>query len=245
MKIALLGYGKMGKLVEQTALEKGHEVIARFSRQLGLPQDRKQDLDQADLAIDFSQAACVMSHLELCLSLNKPLVIGTTGWENQHANAQEMVKEFKGSCLHAPNFSIGAYLFEQLAGFAAALFQPFQDYDVCGVEYHHRQKLDTPSGTAKALSKQLLKKMPRLDELNFTSVRCGHMPGTHTLQFDSSADTIALTHQARSRQGFACGAIMAAEWLLSRKGFFTIDDMMQSHFHHIKETYARDLSPCN
>jgi 4-hydroxy-tetrahydrodipicolinate reductase len=229
MKIALLGYGKMGKLVEQAALDNGHEVIAKFSRQLGTAQSRMHDIAQADLVIDFSQPSCVMPHLELCLSFNKPLVIGTTGWENQLNQAQDLVNRFEGSCLHAPNFSIGAYLFQQIAFFAASLFQPFPEYDVCGIEYHHRQKLDAPSGTSKALTKQILEQMPRLDNLNFTSVRCGHIPGTHTIHFDSSVDTITLTHEARNRQGFASGAIKAAEWLVSRKGFFSIEDMMQSY----------------
>lgn len=230
MKIALLGYGKMGQLIEQAAQAKEHHIVARFSRQLGMAQDRRQDLDQADLAIDFSQAACVLPHLELCLTLGKPLVIGTTGWEEQHSIAKEMIKQHNGSCLYAPNFSIGVYLFQQIVAYAASLIHPFKDYDVSGIEYHHRQKLDKPSGTAKTLSKSLLQHMPRLQDLSFSSVRCGHIPGTHTLYFDSPVDTLILTHEARNRQGFAQGAIMAAEWLLNRQGFFSIEDMMLDHF---------------
>jgi 4-hydroxy-tetrahydrodipicolinate reductase len=230
MKIALLGYGKMGQLVEQAAQAKGHQIVARFSRQLGMAQDRQQDLKQADLAIDFSQAACVLPHLELCLALGKPLIIGTTGWEEQYSFAKEMVAQHKGSCLYAPNFSIGVYLFQQIVAYAASLMQPFKDYDVSGIEYHHRQKLDKPSGTAKALSQNLLKHMPRVQDFSFSSVRCGHIPGTHTLHFDSPVDTLVLTHEARNRQGFAHGAIVAAEWLLNRQGFFSIDDMMQDQF---------------
>jgi 4-hydroxy-tetrahydrodipicolinate reductase len=230
MKIALLGYGKMGQLVEQAAQAKGHQIVARFSRHLGMVQDRKHDLAQADLAIDFSLAACVLPHLEICLTLDKPLVIGTTGWEEQCYIAKEMVEQGKGSCLHAPNFSIGVYLFQQIVAYAAALMQPFKDYDVSGIEYHHRQKQDKPSGTAKALSRNLLQNMPRAHDFSFSSVRCGHIPGTHTLYFDSPVDTLVLTHEARNRQGFAYGAIVAAEWLSNRKGFFSIDDMMQDHF---------------
>lgn len=227
MKIALLGYGKMGQLVEQVAKNKGHQIVAIFSNQLGCVLNRKHDLAQADLAIDFSQATCVLPHLELCLKLGKPLVIGTTGWDEQLSIAQEMVKQFQGSCFYAPNFSIGVYLFQQIVAYAASLIQPFKDYDVSGVEYHHRQKLDTPSGTAKLLSQNLLKQMPRLHEFSFSTVRCGHIPGTHTLHFDSPADTLILTHEARNRQGFAHGAIVAAEWLLNKQGFFSIDEMMQ------------------
>lgn len=229
MKIALIGYGKMGQLVEQLATAKGHQVIARFSRHLGTPQERPQEIAQADVAIDFSQSAVVLHHLNLCLALGKPLVIGTTGWEEQLPVAQQLVKQAQGTCLYAPNFSIGFYLFQQMMGYAASLFQPFTDYDVSGIECHHRQKLDKPSGTAKALSQDLLKHMPRLQALDFSSVRCGSMPGTHTLHFDSPVDTLTFTHQARNRQGFAQGAILAAEWLLPRRGFFTIDDMMQDH----------------
>lgn len=229
MKIALIGYGKMGQLIEQLAHVKGHQITARFSRHLGTLQERKQDLAQADLAIDFSQGACVLTHLEICLSLGKPLVIGTTDWEEQIVAAQKMVEQAHGSCLYAPNFSIGIYLFQQIIAYAASLFQSFSDYDVSGVEYHHHQKLDHPSGTAKALSQILLRYMPRLKEFNFSSIRCGHIPGTHTLLFDSSDDTLTFTHQARNRHGFAQGALMAAEWLLPRKGFFTMEEMMRHH----------------
>lgn len=227
MKIALIGYGKMGQLVEQVATAKGHSIVAKFSNQLGTLRDRWQELAEADIAIDFSRACNVMSHLELCLFLNKPLVIGTTGWEDQHMIAQEMVYKANGSCLHAPNFSIGIYLFQKIVAYAASLFEPFHDYDVSGVEYHHRQKQDAPSGTAKALTKNLLQDMPRIQNFEFTSIRSGHMPGTHLLHFDSLVDTITLSHEARNRQGFAEGALMAANWLLPRKGFFTLDDMMR------------------
>jgi 4-hydroxy-tetrahydrodipicolinate reductase len=155
------------------------------------------------------------------------VIIGTTGWEEHYSIAKEIIKQCKGSCLYAPNFSIGVYLFQQIVTYAASLMHPFKDYDVCGIEYHHRQKLDKPSGTAKALSQNLLQNMPRLHDFSFSSVRCGHIPGTHTLHFDSPVDTLILTHEARNRQGFAHGAIMAAEWLLNRQGFFSIDDMMQ------------------
>lgn len=229
MKIALIGYGKMGQLVDQIATAMGHQISARFSQQLGIPEKHPQNIAQADIAIDFSHASSVLSHLNICLSLGKPLVIGTTGWEEQLPIAQDLVKRAQGSCLYAPNFSIGFYLFQQIMGFAATLFQPFPEYDVSGIECHHRQKLDKPSGTAKALSQHLLQHMPRLDSLDFSSIRCGSMPGTHTLHFDSPVDTLTFTHQARNRQGFAQGAVLAAEWLFTRQGFFTIDDMMQDY----------------
>ncbi len=229
MRIALLGYGKMGQLVEQLALANNHHIVARISRQFGGLENHLQSLEQADLAIDFSQASAVLNHLQLCLSMKKPLIIGTTGWETHLETAQLMVQQSQGSCLYAPNFSIGVYLFQQIVAHAASLFQSFPHYDVSGIEYHHRQKLDQPSGTAKSLTKHVLHCMPRLQQFNFSSIRCGHIPGTHTLLFDSPNDTLTLTHQARSREGFALGALMAAEWLLPRQGFFTLDDMMQAH----------------
>lgn len=221
MNIALFGYGKMGRLVEQAAHAKGHKITAIASSRAELP-----NLSDADIAIDFSNGTCVLNHLALCLSQQKPIVIGTTGWDSQLEAAHKMVSNAQGSCLHAPNFSIGFYLFQQIVKSAANLFQPFTDYDVCGIEAHHKQKADSPSGTAKLLTREVLELMPRLSNFSFSSIRCGHMPGTHTIQFDSSADTLSLTHQARNREGFAQGAVAAAEWLLQRKGFFSLDHMM-------------------
>lgn len=225
MKIALIGYGKMGQLVEQAAKKRGHQISVIFTRQDGISSNK---LKEVDLAIDFSTGSSALEHLSLCLSVNKPLVIGTTGWENQLEEAKQLVLQGNGSCFYAPNFSIGLYLFQQTLRYAAALFQPFQDYDVCGIEYHHSQKKDRPSGTAKALTQDILKYLPRAQDFSFSSIRCGHMPGTHTLQFDSMADTLTFTHQARSREGFAEGAIQAGEWLGNRKGFFILEDMMQN-----------------
>lgn len=227
MKIALLGYGKMGALVEQVAHAKGHSIVARFSRGLGIVQDHLDDLALADLAIDFSQSEAVIEHLLCCLSLKKPLVIGTTGWEKDLPQARQLVEEAKGCCLYAPNFSIGAYLFQLIVGYASSLFQSFDDYDVTGIEYHHRQKIDQPSGTAKAIRQTVLKHLPRIPNFEFSSVRCGYAAGTHTLHFDGPMDTLTFTHEARHRQGFAEGAITAAEWVFSKQGFFTIDELMK------------------
>jgi 4-hydroxy-tetrahydrodipicolinate reductase len=227
MKIALIGYGKMNQMIDQLAQTKGHQIVSCFSRRLGTTKERTQDLVQADLAIDFSQGSEVLNHLNICLSLGKPLIIGTTGWEEHLKTAQHLVEQAKGSCLYAANFSIGFYLFQQTMTYAASLFQLFNDYDVSGIEYHHRQKLDQPSGTAKTLTREVLDHMPRIPSLEFASVRCGYIPGTHTLQFDGPGDTLIFTHQVRNRQVFAEGALMAAEWLLPRQGFFKMNDMMR------------------
>ena len=225
MKIALFGYGKMGQLVEQVARAQGHQFAAIFSRSSCLPCEKK--LSEADVAIDFSVGACVLEHLSLCLSRGKPLVIGTTGWEDQIAEARHLVLKNDGSCLHAPNFSIGVYLYRQVVKYAASLFHHFPEYDVCGIESHHKHKLDHPSGTAKAIRKDLLSHMPRLQSFDFTSIRCGHIPGTHSVHFEGAADSISFTHEARGRHSFAEGAVMAASWLLNRKGFYSFDEMMQ------------------
>lgn len=223
MIIGLIGYGKMGKLVEQEALGQGFQVGAIFSRE----KPTAKALEQIDVAIDFSHGSAVLDHLQACLAAKRPLVIGTTGWEEYLPEARERVLKAQGAALYAPNFSIGFFLFQQMVSYAGTLFQHFEGYDVCGVEWHHKQKADRPSGTAKLLAKTLLQKMPRLQAFEFTSVRCGHMPGTHTLQFDSQSDTLTVTHEARNRLSFAQGALKAAEWLKGKQGFFSLEEMMQ------------------
>lgn len=229
IKIALLGYGRMGRLLERRAIQQGHSILARFSpRSDGSLQTHVSTLNQVDVAIDFSHASVALEHLKVCLSLGKPIVIGTTGWENELPIARALVEQADGQCLFAPNFSIGGYLFQQVVKYAASLLQAFPAYDVAGTESHHREKRDHPSGTAKGLAQEILQQMPRVKELAFSSVRCGHMPGTHTLYFDSAVDTLTLTHEARSREGFADGALLAAAWLMQRRGFFNLNDMMET-----------------
>ena len=226
MKIALIGYGKMGQLIEQIAGENGHLITARFSKNLGMPSSEDPALKEAEIVFDFSNGHAVLDHLDLCLSLKKPLLIGTTGWEEHFETAKEKVKNLNGSCLYSPNFSLGIHLFHKLISYTASLLEPFEEYDAAGIEYHHRKKVDAPSGTAKMLRQSILEKMPRLNDVNFSSVRCGHFPGTHTLLFDSPTDTLTLSHEARSRDGFAKGALSAGEWLLKKRGFFTLSDMV-------------------
>lgn len=210
MKITLFGRGKMGQLVEKLALAQGHSITS---------------LEEADVAIDFSHASVVMDHLNMCLKAQKPIIIGTTGWNDRLIEAKKKVLESKGSCLYSPNFCIGLFLFEQIVRKAAHLFAPFAEYGVAGVEWHHSQKKDTPSGTSYLLRETLLEEMPRLKDLNFSSVRCGSMPGTYDILFDGPNDTIQLSHTARSRQGYVEGALSAACWIVGRSGFFTLQDL--------------------
>jgi 4-hydroxy-tetrahydrodipicolinate reductase len=225
MRIALLGYGKMGQLIEQIAENQGHEIIAKGSPS----QIKSQDLSKADVCIDFSHATCVLDHIRLCIDQNKPLVIGTTGWEKELPQARNLVENSPIACLYSPNFSIGVHLFMRLITQAAALVAGFEQYDVAGMEIHHNQKADRPSGTAKALHNLLSEQIPGRSIPEFSSMRCGQHPGTHTICFDSAADTITLTHQARSREGFASGAIKAAEWMIGKKGFFTVQDWLATY----------------
>lgn len=226
MKIALIGYGKMGRLIAQLAPHRGHEIIAIVSRSTKDTDSQLNHLHEADILIDFSHPEAVLNHLHQSIALKKPLVIGTTGWDNQLALVKELVASSSIGCLYAPNFSIGVHLFKKIVSYATQLIAPFAEYDLSGIEYHHKQKLDAPSGTAKALSSTIMEHLPHLKDFQFSSVRCGHIPGTHTLHLDSPVDTITLTHQARNREGFAHGALTAAEWLKNKKGFFTLDDLI-------------------
>ncbi|MDP1879889.1 MAG: 4-hydroxy-tetrahydrodipicolinate reductase [Parachlamydiaceae bacterium] len=224
MKIALIGYGKMGKLIDQLATQQGHEVIVKYQKSTPL----SSMLSQADIVIDFSQADGQLDRLKCVLDYQKPIIIGTTGWDDSLSEAKKLVDKSQGSCLFSPNFSIGVFLFQKIVQEAASLIHSFHHYDVSGVEFHHRQKIDSPSGTAKALAQTVMNAMPRTKSLAFESVRCGFIPGKHSLIFDSQVDTITLTHEARSREGFAQGALVAAEWLLDKKGFFDMDDFIQT-----------------
>lgn len=232
MKVGIIGYGKMGKMVEKAAIEKGHGITI-------IKKDEKIN-DHADVYIDFTQPESVVKNLQRVASMKKPLVIGTTGWYDQLSEVKKIVEKYQIGCVYSPNFSIGVHLFMQLVEEAAKLFGPFDQYDVAGFEMHHNQKTDCPSGTAKQLAEILLKHIPRkkkvigniddrkieADELHFPAVRVGNIPGTHQITFDSPADTITLTHTARNREGFARGAITAAELILDKKGLFHLQELL-------------------
>lgn len=237
LKIALLGYGKMGQIVEQYALACGHEVVAKINSQ---SKHIEKELSKADVCIDFSLPENVLSNLRVAADINVNVVMGTTGWYGQLDTAKKIVAETDIGFLYSPNFSIGIALFHKLVSHAAKLIGEFEDYDVSGSEVHHKQKTDTPSGTAILLADAIMAEHPvkssvvfstpenllRPDQLHFTSQRTGSVPGIHSISFDSYEDTITLTHSARNRQGFAKGAVTAAEWLLGKKGFFSLSDML-------------------
>ncbi|MCA9736382.1 MAG: 4-hydroxy-tetrahydrodipicolinate reductase [Gemmatimonadetes bacterium] len=242
MRIALIGYGRMGRMVESAAEARGHEIVARIDASEDGPADLADRLasQRAQAAIDFSVAQAVLVNVEACLRAGVPLVIGTTGWADRLPEAEERTRTAGGALLHGANFSIGATLFARLVREAGRLFDRFPDYDPYVLEYHHRMKTDAPSGTAASLARVLLDTMERKehlqegnpagriaeDALQVSSVRAGHAFGTHEVGFDGEVDRIVLVHEARSRRGFAEGAVFAAEWIQGRTGVFSFEDAL-------------------
>lgn len=225
MKIALIGYGRMGKWLDSLARKLGIDVVSILQKQNKTEAKTILGLQQADVWLDFSHSMAVLEHVKRAAEQKKNLLIGTTGWEEELPKVRDMVIESGIGCLFSPNFSMGVLLFYALTQQAARLAHRYGEYEAAGWEVHHSEKKDSPSGTAKALH-HVLQREWGLDPISpFASVRCGHEPGTHTVLFSSSCDTISLTHEAHSREGFAKGALFAAEWLCGKKGFFTIDDL--------------------
>lgn len=223
MKIALIGYGKMGKSIEQMATCLGHSIVGHFSTHDWNPEA----LNTADICIEFTQPDAVLTNIKQIAPLKKNIVVGTTGWYQHLPEVEKLVEKYQIGLLYSPNFSLGVNIYYEVLKYAAQLFQLFPEYDAAGIEYHHNQKKDSPSGMAGKISELLIQNMPRLSHLPFSSVRCGHIVGIHQVLFDSPFDSITLSHEARSREGFASGAIYAAEWLKGKKGLFTFDDCMQ------------------
>ena len=236
MKIALVGYGKMGHMLEQTALSFGHQVVATIDV---IAQDASVKVKSGDYEevakavkesgaegiIEFTHPSSVMGNIKALLPLKLPLVVGSTGWVDKEDEVSEMAKSCGGTIMHSANFSIGVNMFYKIVEEAAKLVNNFTEYDAAVWEMHHNQKADSPSGTALEIARHVMAgdkrktKMvtdafhdkPLPEELHVSSTRCGSVPGTHTVFFDSNADTIELTHTARSRQGFANGAVHALE----------------------------------
>lgn len=219
MKIGLIGYGKMGKAIEAIAQEKGHEVLVRMDSKTS---DFSQ-LEAVDVCIDFTSPNAVWENIQKLAPLKKSLIVGTTGWETDLPKASKLASETPFGLLYAPNFSIGIYILKKLVAHSKELVEPF-GFDVAGVEMHHNQKKDMPSGTAREFS-----------DVPFSSVRCGDIFGIHQVIFNSGDDTIELTHRASSRRGFARGAVAAAEWMQGKMGVWTFDDFMKDTLCSSKE----------
>jgi len=226
MKIALIGYGAMGKLIRRLAEKKGHEIaIVVDDADASLsPPDLAAKLKGADVAIDFTTADAVRRNVEACVAAGVPLVEGTTGWRDQLEVIEQTVRDGNGSFVFGANFSIGVNLFYRIADFAAELFAKFPEYEAFIEEQHHSRKRDAPSGTALKLKDIVAEHIAK--DFSVSATRAGSIPGTHRVGFDGPADQILLEHTARSREGFASGALMAAEWIVGKQGFFEFTDVM-------------------
>ncbi len=230
MKIALIGYGAMGKVIHRLAEEKGHEIVvctrARVSgtADLSVTPLLTRSLVYSDVAIDFSAAEAVARNVEACVAAGVPIVEGTTGWNSHRAEIDQIVRDGDGAFVFGANFSIGVNLFYRVADFTAELFARFPEYEAFIEEQHHSRKKDSPSGTALKLKDIVSAHIKR--GFGVSATRAGNIPGTHRVGFDGPADQILLEHAARSREGFASGAILAAEWIVGKKGFYEFSDVM-------------------
>jgi 4-hydroxy-tetrahydrodipicolinate reductase len=241
MKLALMGYGRMGHAVEAAAAARGHEIVARLDA--GDAIDRAT-LAGAEVAVDFTMPDAVEGNARRVAEAGADLVIGTTGWTQRTREVEAIVRQAGIGCIWSPNFSLGVQLFFRLAREAGRLADALEEYDVHVHEAHHRHKLDHPSGTGRKLADILVETLGRKREwregpaggapdpavLWVSSARAGEIPGTHEVGIEGPADSIVLTHVARGREGFASGAVAAAEWVRGRKGFFGMDEMLAERF---------------
>lgn len=232
----------MGREIEQILCDRGDIVSARIdSGGTGdYPSLTKEILQKhkPDGVIEFAGCDCVVENAQICSSLNIPVIIGTTGWNEQREEVRKIIESNGSAYLYGSNFSIGAHMFFAVVEKAAAMINPLPEYDIFMCETHHNQKVDSPSGTALTTAEKIIKSNIRKTtivkdalnrqieehELHVASVRGGNVPGTHSVMLDSMADTIEITHRARNRQGFALGSVMAAQWLIGKKGFYRIED---------------------
>ncbi|MBM4235129.1 MAG: 4-hydroxy-tetrahydrodipicolinate reductase [Firmicutes bacterium] len=246
MQIGIAGYGKMGKMIRQKALEKGHQVAAVIDPSSDAEEITSREISSAilplDVIIDFTDPQTLVDNVTLYGELQLPVVIGTTGWYDRLSEVATIVNRAGTGLIWSGNFSLGVNIFFQLVKAAAGLMERFEQYDVLVSEVHHSQKKDSPSGTAEMIGAILLDALSRkmriitgnpekplcAEDLHISSSRVGEVPGIHRVVFDSEIDTISIEHSARDRSGFAEGALLAAEWIVNKKGLYNIDDLMQA-----------------
>lgn len=230
MKIALLGYGKMGKMIEQTAISRKHTIVAKIDGEFS-----EKDIQDADVAIDFSIPSAAFTNITTCLENNIPVISGTTGWLDHYDKAVELCSKHKGAFIYASNFSLGVNIFFQLNEYLAKIMTNVEEYDVSIEETHHTQKLDAPSGTAITLAEGVIKNSSKTgwkldqaaeNEIPVTAKRIENVPGTHNIRYSGKVDDIEITHTAHSREGFALGAVIAAEWIIGKTGVFSMKDVL-------------------
>jgi 4-hydroxy-tetrahydrodipicolinate reductase len=245
MKIALLGYGKMGKIIEKIATDRKHEIVLRIDYD-NMHELTAENLQQADVAIEFTTPSSVLTNIKHCFAAGVPIVVGTTGWYDKLPEIKELCEAGDNTLLYATNFSVGVNIFFHINKVLAKLMNNYPYYDVQVEEIHHTQKLDSPSGTAITIAEGIIDNLDakkdwvnvliadensntddniKADELLVESHRIDSVPGTHTVIYDSEVDTIELKHTAHNRNGFALGAVLAAEWLKDQKGFHSVNDM--------------------
>lgn len=234
MKIILLGYGKMGKIIERVALDRGHQITARID----IDNQGEFDAAEGDVAIEFSHPEAAFTNISKCLKRKLPVVCGTTGWLSRKSDIEALCKQMDGTFFYASNYSLGVNLFFKLNEHLATLMSKFPDYEIAMEEIHHTEKKDAPSGTAITLAEGVLKhvgrkkewineKTEKADQLPIYSLRIDQVPGTHTVKYQSAIDDIEIRHTAHSREGFGKGAVMVAEWIHDKKGALTMDDFLK------------------
>lgn len=225
MKIGLLGYGAMGRLVDDLARAKGHEIVLTIDiEDAGMSAgELATRLGACDVVIEFAIAGAVRKDVEAAAKAGVPIVVGTTGWQSQVDEIRRLVEQHNGALVYGANFSVGVQVFYRIASRAAELFRDVDSYDAFIEEAHHKRKKDAPSGTGVQLHNLVTEKLKR--DVPVSSTRAGYIPGTHLVGFDSVADQITLTHTARSREGFATGALMAASWIVGRQGVYEFADV--------------------
>lgn len=231
MNIALFGYGKMGKMIEHLALKRGHTIVAKID-----VESPEVDFSQVDVAIDFSIPSIAFDNIKRCFENNTPIISGTTGWLNKYDEAVAICNKHNGAFIYASNFSLGVNIFFELNSYLASMMKNLRDYSISMEEIHHTQKLDAPSGTAITLAEGIIKNSNydswRLNasesenEIQIDAKRIENIPGTHTVNYESEVDEISIKHTAHNREGFALGAVIAAEWLQHKTGVYTMKDVL-------------------
>ena len=232
MKIALLGYGKMGKVIEEIALKRGHSVVFKTNE-----ASIEKDVSKADVAIDFSTPETVVDNIKKCFAVNVPVVVGTTGWYERFSEVCRLCELGGHSLFHATNFSIGVNIFFEVNKTLARLMNTQTDYEIKMTETHHTQKLDSPSGTAITLADGIIENMDRKsswsekklgeESILIQAKRERDVPGTHIVNYENEIDKIVISHEAKGRIGFASGALLAAEWLQEKHGVYTMKDLLK------------------
>ncbi|MFT7332673.1 MAG: 4-hydroxy-tetrahydrodipicolinate reductase [Sphingobacteriales bacterium] len=241
MKIALIGYGKMGKEIEKIALERNHDIGLKITAN-NLEDFTVENLKKCDVAIDFSLPTSAVSNIQACFNAGTPVVVGTTGWYDSFEKISSLCADKKGGLFYATNFSVGVNLFFKMNAIVAKMMNNHREYDVKMEEIHHLQKLDHPSGTGITLAEKIIEQhdskaewigsleeekiTPLSNQLHIKALREHNVPGTHSVSYTSEIDTITLTHEAHSRKGFAMGAVLAAEFMPHKNGIFNMNDLL-------------------